>query len=149
MQPTYYLIDGISISEGSEVVLKWLLLLCVGTTRRLHNDADAIALDFGSFDHIGEAENVLAPRAEQIRIEADGIGCNVNPSTALVVRAGVVPNNCSDLPTENCADDLGRVDIRRGRQFRRCSATGVGARSAGHTTGGFHIILPVIRPAKI
>lgn len=136
-------------------MLKWLLLLCVGTTRRLHNDADAVALDFGSFDHIGEAENVLAPRAEQIRIEADGIGCNVNPSTALAVRAGVVPNNRSDRPTENCPDNLGRVDIRRGRQFRRCSAisTGGDARSAGHThchtaTGGFHI-LPVIRPAKI
>jgi len=143
------LIDGISISEGSEVVLKWLLLLRVGTTRRLHNDADAIALDFGSFGHIGEAENVLAPRAEQIRIEADGIGCNINPSTrALVVRAGAVPNNRSDRSAENCADNFGRVDIRRGRQFRRCSATGGGARSAGHTTGGIHI-LPVIRPAKI
>ena len=121
-------------------MLKWLLLLCVGTTRRLHNDADAIALDFGSFDHIGEAENVLAPRAEQIRIEADGIGCNVNSSTALVVRAGVVPNNRSDRSTENGADNLGRVDIRRGRQFRRCSATAGGARSAGHTTGGFHLL---------
>jgi len=143
------LIDGISISEGSEVVLKWLLLLRVGTTRRLHNDADAIALDFGSFGHIGEAENVVAPRAEQIRIEADGIGCNINPSTrALVVRAGAVPNNRSDRSAENCADNFGRVDIRRGRQFRRCSATGGGARSAGHTTGGIHI-LPVIRPAKI
>ena len=149
MQPIYYLIDGISISEGSEVVLKWLLLLRVGSTRRLHSDADAIALDFGSFGHIGEAENVLAPLAEQIRIEADGIGCNINPSTrALVVRAGVVPNNRSDRSAENCADNFGRVDIRRGRQFRRCSATGGGARSAGHTTGGIHI-LPVIRPAKI
>lgn len=130
-------------------MLKWLLLLRVGTTRRLHNDANAIALDFGSFGHIGEAENVLAPLAEQIRIEADGIGCNINPSTrALVVRAGVVPNNRSDRSAENCADNFGRVDIRRGRQFRRCSATGGGARSAGHTTGGIHI-LPVIRPAKI
>ena len=130
-------------------MLKWLLLLRVGTTRRLHNDADAIALDFGSFGHIGEAENVLAPRAEQIRVEADGIGCNINPSTrALVVRAGVVPNNRSDRSAENCADNFGRVDIRRGRQFCRCSATGGGARSAGHTTGGIHI-LPVIRPAKI